>query len=396
MALSSMKRKAAIAVCVSLLGALLAIAVHVSSAASLGVPTITVEVPTVPVKTPTVSLKTPTVPVKTPTVPIKIPTVPVKTPTVTVKAPTAPVKTPTVSAKTPTVPVKTVPAKAPSVSVKVPSVPTSAAPSVHVPTARSRAGQMGGAVTGSGPTSAGSPGSNTSANVGSATGGSGRTSFDGGPSTYGQAPTAGYASGAPGVGRRISRSERARIAGERFLKETVGRLQGCLRYLPERPRVALQLRTGLGVPRALGPDAVAARLHVGIARFTRLERRAIRELRSSARTHSCAQVSELLAGVMAFIGVGFGSGEAGPTSGVKAVSFSFKPSRAHSTIPNHSSHGGLFGAAIPEAASDVILVLLLLFGAGVAVSVVVADNAGQGPRHWQWRRRVINRLPWWR
>jgi hypothetical protein len=39
-----------------------------------------------------------------------------------------------------------------------------------------------------------------------------------------------------------------------------------------------------------------------------------------------------------------------------------------------------------------ILVLLLLTVAGLTIGLVLADAAGQGPRHEQWRQRVANRI----
>jgi hypothetical protein len=57
-----------------------------------------------------------------------------------------------------------------------------------------------------------------------------------------------------------------------------------------------------------------------------------------------------------------------------------------------STLGRILGADTPPVASDVILVLLLSMALGLLVVLVIADAAGQGPRHELWRQRVINRL----
>jgi hypothetical protein len=175
-----------------------------------------------------------------------------------------------------------------------------------------------------------------------------------------------------------------------MLKAKVARLQGCLSALPTIQRELLELRTGLGIPRALSPRAAAWRLHLGSKRFARLERQAVRELSDAASTHGCSQMSETVTSIAAFIGAGFGNGPGGATGGVKAVSYSApatKPAGSRS-----STIGSILGADIPPVASDVIMLLLLLMAAGLAVSVVLADAAGQGPRHEQWRQRVVNRF----
>jgi hypothetical protein len=184
---------------------------------------------------------------------------------------------------------------------------------------------------------------------------------------------------------------RERIEGrERKLKALVARFAGCLSDLPERQRRLLELRTGVGASKPLGPHAAAEQLHVGSARFAQLEKQAIRELRGSARTRGCGGASEVVEGVMAFIGEGFGGAHSGASGGVEAVRYNAAPNgRARLPLPQST---GLLGAGVSSVASDLILILLLVFGAGLTVGAVVADAAGVGPRHEQWRERVINRI----
>jgi len=186
----------------------------------------------------------------------------------------------------------------------------------------------------------------------------------------------------------------------------VTQLRGCLSNLPDRQRELLELRTGVGAERPLGlaqplgPRATAARLHVKPARFAALERQALDGLRRTAQTHMCGGMGATVANVLAFIASGFG-GEAGTgvgaRGGVEAVRYDAPPPLQQVKPSEPSALGGLLGADIPPLVSDVALILLpLLLAAAIAVSLVLADAAGKGPRHEAWRRRIINRTPWLR
>ncbi len=342
--------------------------------------------PLPPVKTPTVPVKAPPLPpVKTPTVPVKTPAPPVKAPTVPPKAPTLPSKTPSVSVKTPAVGAKT-PARSvsvPSATVNVPSVPAGGRSSGPA------GGPRGGA------TRAGTASSAAASSPRLPGSGAGAPALG----TYGS-PGAG---GSPGVGVGVGLNKlpategspgkraRARIARrERRLKAEVARLGGCLTALPAGQRELLELRTGYGNALPLSPRAAAHRLHVNAAHIAARERRAVRELLAAARTHSCGRTSEVVAGVVSFIAATFGDGQARATGGVEAVRYESAPAKSGRTSP--STVGGIIGANISPTASDVILVLALLMGLGAIVAVVLADAAGLGPRHEQWRQRVRNRF----
>jgi hypothetical protein len=208
---------------------------------------------------------------------------------------------------------------------------------------------------------------------------------------WGSSPGALSTYGGAGAGGQV-KGPGARGARERALKALVTELRGCLGALPERSRLALELRTGLAGPQALAPKSAAERLHMGIARFSRLERRAIRELRVTASTHGCAVAPQVLGGLVGFLQAAFGD-EAQPAGGVEAVRYTANPSPPVA-IPGTSTRGSVLGDDISPAAGDAILALIALLLAAVTVAVVVADSAGQGPRHPQWRQRVIDRLPW--
>jgi hypothetical protein len=205
--------------------------------------------------------------------------------------------------------------------------------------------------------------------------------------------------GSPGVGYgKLPASEgsparhaRARIARrERRLKATVASLGGCLSALPANQRELLELRTGYGAAAPLSPRAAAARLHVNAANMAARERRAVRELRAAAGTHGCGRTSEVVAGVVSFIAATFGDSQARRTGGVEAVRYESAPIKSGQT--GTSTVGRILGANISPTASDVILVLALLMALGTIVALVLADAAGQGPQHEQWRQRVINRF----
>jgi hypothetical protein len=376
----------------------------------LETPTVPVPAPP-PVKTPTVPVTVPTVPspppVKVPTVPVKTPTVPVKVPTVPVKTPTVPVKVPTVPVKTPSVPVTTTTStKAPSVSIKAPLV-SAKAPSVSadtpvgsVHTTSGSAGAPTASVTGltgrnsrSGASSRGTTtGSSTSGlsgpSSGAGTAGSGAPGSSSPLGTYGS-PGAGYGKMPPIEGAPGKRA-RARIARrEHLLKATVARFRGCLVALPASNRQLLELRTGYGDARPLSPRATAARLHVGASQFAHLEKQAVHELSDAAATHACARTGEVVEAAMSLIGAGLG-GRAG-TIGQTEVA-SFRASRPLASTPRPTLVGRILGTDVPPVASDLIIVLLLGMLLGGTVVLLFADAAGKGPRHEEWRRRVVNRV----
>jgi hypothetical protein len=386
MARLSKLRKALTGTFLALVLGLLVAACEVSPAASLGLPALSAEVGAISVKTPTVTVTTPSVPVKSPTA----------------TAPTTPVNTPRDSPKTPTVPVKTTPAKAPSVKVKLPSSsgqgPTASAP---VPSTSSlgEAAAPGAKLT---TTNASSPPRNltgtapapSSASVSPANGvssaaPSGQATPVDGTAGYGAGPA--VESPVGGVGTRQNSGERARMADDSSLVETVARLQGCLSELPKSHRRALMLRTGVGSSQALSARAAAARLHLDAARFARVERQALGELQKAARSSTCGQMEEIATAVVAFVGPDASGG--GPTarSGVEAARYAFSPPPRHAIKPAGSSSGSLLGDISPTA-SSAIVVLLLLVAAAIAAGIVVTHGSGNSPRWRYWRRRVADGL----
>lgn len=403
----SASRKALAGACLTLLTWFVVAACGVSPAASLGLPVLPIEAPTALVQVPSVPVTAPTVPVKAPivpVVPVKTPTVPVKTQTAPGKTPTAPGKTPTAPTKTPSVPVNTTTGKAPSVKVDTPTVsgkaPPVSAPVPPVPASGKVEVYGGGATTtttsrptvsqSAGTESAAAPQGSTTTGAPSAAP-SAQTSPADGVSAYGTGPTPESLNYAPGAGR--SGGERARAASDGSLVSTVARLQGCLSELPESPRRVLMLRSGVGSPQALGPRAAAARLHFRVAHLVRVERQALGELRTAARTGACGQMSELVASVVAFLGQSPAGGSPVATGDVEAARYTFSPPSRHAIGPASSSSGSLLGSLSPVA-SDAIVVLLLVVAGLIAAGLVIAYGSGNSPRLRRWRRRLADGVPW--
>jgi hypothetical protein len=364
-----------------------------------------VEVPTVPVKTPTVPVKTPSVPVKAPAPPVKVPSVPVKAPTPPVKAPAPPVKPPTlppVTTKAPSVSVKA-PSTIPSLPVKAPSTPTG---HVDIPgvlpagSPSSGSPPAGSASSRSTSSSGSSSGSSTSGHAGSGSVAEGAASGGNGSAATGYGPGAIHTlsgAGTPGAVWGELSGDKASQAREQALRAAVQHLQGCLSQLPEKLRLTLQLRTGLGVPRALAPKALAARLHVKVSQVAGLETQALRELRA-AGAQGCGEADGYGSagtgyGSLAFVDFGASGGIGGPMGAVDAARYTLKPSGGSFSHlgSGNSLLGSALGADIPPAASDAILTLLLILAGALAISLLVATEAGRGPSYRRLRERLSRR-----
>jgi Sigma-70, region 4 len=375
-------------------------AAKVIAAASALRPSIAVTTPSLP-STPVKKPSVPPVPVKAPSVPPtpvstpSVPPPPVSTPTV----PHSPVSTPSVSPVPVTTP--TPPAK-PPVTVSTP--PTRPGPiRAHDPS-RSPAGAVSGAPsTSSHSRGASSHGAvpNSDQSPASAPGGSSASSAYGG---------SGGSSGSSAAGKSPSRAgsaaghqQASMHAHKLSLRATVKLLQSCLSDLPNRLRLVLELRTGLHVPHALSPSALAGYLHIPAGRISHLERRALRRLRQTARTHFCGASSQRPAagvsgGPLSGFGSSRGSGPAGGAlGGVKAVHYTKEASspRHGKSGGGDSSIGNILGTDIFKA-NDSLSTALLILAAMLVIGGMFADALGMGPRHPEWRRRWMHRRSWWR
>ena len=364
--------------------------------AGLPLPSLALEVPNVP------SIEVPALPApKAPT--IEVPTVSTpKTPLPPVKVPTVPVPVPTLPApKLPSVKVPTAPSiKAPSVKV---SAPTAPAVKVPAPPAPSIPGTPRGSAPPAGtsaPSSATSPRSSSSGPTSS-------SSAAAAPGSAGPSPgLSGYGyAGAPGqpaagvLGARVTRAR----AHDASLKATVEQLKQCLSYLPAALQLALELRTGVDAPpatsparKALSPARAATYLHLSTARFSRLEKRALRLLRLADATHACDVTTEASSsGLVVFSSFESPGGIVPPgTGGVDAARYASTPLSAASglTVPE----AGPSESPLARAASTGLLWLGSIL-AVLGIALVVADGLGLGPRYrWgphEWARRLLHWRP---
>jgi hypothetical protein len=364
-----------------------AVVAQVSPAASLSLP---LENPGVKVEVPTVTVKAPTVTVQTPTISVKAPPVTVHAPTVSTKAPAIPIKAPAIPTKTPALPTKAaVPTKVPpTVSTPTPTV-SSNAPTVSA----SGSASVPGAT-------ASVPPLKAPAVSGGADAAAGQTASSAVPDSTGAAPAApGGAAGTPasspgvyagaqgGENERmaapeigVGRGGRARIvARERELKATVARLQGCLSDLPAGQRELLELRTGSAASNPLGPHAVAARLHVGLARLALLEGQAVVELRHAASTGSCGRTAAIVAEVTSFIGAGLGGPRGTAQGGVEAARYE-RPARSSGDIARKSrTADSPLGIALPRGGLMLLLLLIPLLTIALTILAIFANSTGRGP-----------------
>jgi hypothetical protein len=203
---------------------------------------------------------------------------------------------------------------------------------------------------------------------------------------------------APAAGvRGLSRQDAARAA-ELRLGAAVHSLAGCLGNLPDRLRLVLQLRAGIGIPRALSAAAVAKRLHLGVRQVLRLQRQGLRRLRTSARTRGCARATAAGARSAALVlDAGSAAGKHGGASiaagGVEAARYA-KPATPGPAGENASPGGAsALGISRPSAAGNTLLVLAIVLTGALLVAIAFAEELGLGTRYRQWRAQWGRRPP---
>jgi hypothetical protein len=354
-----------------------------------------VNVPTLPLPPPPV-VNVPTLPVPPPPV-VKVPTVPLPPPPV-VKVPTLPVaKLPVVKLPTGPIPNSPYGPAGPLPAPTLPKVPSLPSPTLGgISQAPARATSAAGGLSGS----SSNQGSGTTRAISPATvyrggGQAGATllflgGYLGGPLIALEGATARALGG-------LSRPDQARTAAL-ALFSTVRRLEGCLKYLPDNLRRVLELITGLNAPIALSPEAVAEQLHVTMRGVSRLERRALRRLRLTARTHTCGAATSrptdplALSGLVVLVGE-----ESGPAGGVEAARYA--TSESGGLPANAPSHGGdsLLGINNPPLEGAGLLLILALVGGVLFIGLLFADDLWPWAIHHEWRSRWIHHHPWnWR
>jgi DNA-binding CsgD family transcriptional regulator len=181
----------------------------------------------------------------------------------------------------------------------------------------------------------------------------------------------------------MSRRERARVLS---LIATVRRLHACLGNLPGQLRVVLELATGVNAPRALSSAEIAHYLHIRVGQVSRLEKRALRQLRRTARTHACSGARRATPGLLVFSGFGGVLGYGVATGGVEAARYSKAPSSNPRGLPSNGaapSVDSLLGINAPPAVDDGWLIILLVLGGVLSIGFLFADKE----RRSRWLRR---------
>ena len=181
------------------------------------------------------------------------------------------------------------------------------------------------------------------------------------------------------------------------LRAQVQNFAGCLGVLPDRLRLVLQLRTGIGVRRALGPAALARYLHVNLKDISPMEKRAIHLLRLKARAHACAASATPIQPIAFIIGAGLGEaapGSGGAMGGVDAARYAQPAPQGRPGPEDGQGIGGTnaLGISRPSAGAGALRALVLALVGMLLIAVLFADELALGPRFrlWQsrWRRRL--------
>jgi hypothetical protein len=217
-------------------------------------------------------------------------------------------------------------------------------------------------------------------------------------SSYGSGPATGSVGGAPrGPGATVmSDREVAALAGL-TLGQKVQRLAGCLSDLPERLRLVLELGAGTATGRPLTLAAVSRRLNLTVAQARQLQRRALRRLILTARTHACAsasgtstgQITDLAAAVMSADLTPFGA-----AGGVLAARYSKRPGSevdglAATQTPAESA-SGLGPIRAPGGSGTLNAVAIALAGM-LLLGALFAKELAIGPRVRHLRARWLRR-----
>jgi hypothetical protein len=164
--------------------------------------------------------------------------------------------------------------------------------------------------------------------------------------------------------------------------------------------MVLVLRTGVGGDGAYSPATVAALLQIGARQVIGLERQALRQLRLSARTHTCGAAGQTLADSGGFGAVG--PGEAGLVGG-EAGAFGGEPGALGEAMGLHyathsppersgpaSKHSypddnALLGVNMPPGSAGTWLMAVMIVVGVVLAAFLFADE--------RWRSRWLPRRP---
>jgi hypothetical protein len=194
----------------------------------------------------------------------------------------------------------------------------------------------------------------------------------------------------------LSGREVAALAGL-TLAQKVQRLAGCLSDLPERLRLVLELSAGTGAGRPLTLAGVSRRLNVTVAQARQLQRRALRRLILTARTHACASASGTATGQIADLAAAVMSADLTPfgaAGGVLAARYSKSPGQeldglAASQTPPDSASG--LGLIRPPGGNGTLNGVAIALAGMLLLGVLFAKELAIGPRVRHVRARWLRR-----
>jgi hypothetical protein len=160
----------------------------------------------------------------------------------------------------------------------------------------------------------------------------------------------------------------------------------------------LELRTGVGAPRALAPAAVAKYLKLGSGQIAPLTQQAVRRLRLAARTHACSAPAQGPSD-LTIVGASWPSEgtSGGARGGVEATRYAKSPpaERSGGAQSGGAQSDALLGIhAPPPIARGSLLWIMVALAGVISIGLVLADGLGVGPRHRDPRSPWVRRPPW--
>ena len=192
--------------------------------------------------------------------------------------------------------------------------------------------------------------------------------------------------------------QRARIA-DLALKAEVKKLHACLDGLPQRLRLLLELRTGVGRPVAsLSAKGAARVLHVSAARVVHMQGRALTRLRVLARSGGCGEARQAAQPAsLSVFAVPFGSEPGGGDPAAQQGRPRSAPkTRRLAHASSHSRKGdSLAGVQLPRGGKEVLMLVALILIVAVLGMVLFTDRLEIVWRYRQVRFRRARRLQQW-
>jgi hypothetical protein len=179
----------------------------------------------------------------------------------------------------------------------------------------------------------------------------------------------------------------------------VQRLAGCLSSLPERLRLVLELRAGIATGRPLSVAVVSHQLHLTVKQVRRLQKRGLRLLILTARTHTCGGATPTPVAFNFLGGPLLGSESQPPLAagGVEAARYSKPPAQEPSSVGGTQAPaaGGpnALGLSRTAGAGGTLLAVGIVLSGMLLIALLFAEELGIGPHLRRLRARWLRRPP---